>query len=430
MRPNTIVGGFLLAALFTTVAWGQALRPSAEVLEPFVNDQTVLVAHGDLSKVKPADIETFVWSIAEKTVDDADKAKAKDEVHSGFAKFQERLEQFIKAGGRDVYIVQDWARNQPGEPRILIPFYGDDAGDLLDCFDTWFPNDLTAEVVGKTVVAKPAHQRQGAAQTKPSARPDVQEALKSIGDAPVGLAIIPPDSSRKWFGQTVPTLPPFFGGGPGTQVTQGLKWAVISGQLPPNISAKLIIQSQDAASAQAFRGVIEKGLDFWANMAKSQAGMDDAANLIKPLLPAQEGDRLTLSVGQQQVDAFVAGITPAMRSARQNAVHVQSSSNMRQLLIGCIMYANDHKGQWPPTLDAAIAQLHSAQQLLINPANPTAKPGYIYVKPANPQNPQALVLYEAYDKWPGQINVGYADGHVEATRDQARFNELLKAAGK
>jgi len=203
-------------------------------------------------------------------------------------------------------------------------------------------------------------------------------------------------------------------------------------ELPPKLDAKLVIQSQDAAAAEAMRGVIERGLGAWADMAKKEAGLADAGELVKPLVPTQQADQLTLSLGQAQVDKFVVGVTPALRQARQRALQVASMSNMRQILMACLMYANDHKVQWPPTLEATKDYLHMQARLLTNPARPKAKPGYIYMKPADAKKlpGELLVLYEAFDQWPGQVNTGFADGHVEGIRDQQRFEQLLKAAGK
>lgn len=432
MRPNTIAAWSFLAVLMSAVAWGQGLRPPAEVLEPFVNEQTVVVAYGDLTRANVAEVEKSVAAVLDKCIEgDAERAKAKSEMHADFAKMQERLEQFVQAGGKDMYLVADGATAGPGPVRVLIPFYGEDAGDLMDWMDAYWPGQPTAEVVGKTVVVSLAGRRPAPA-AKASARPELQQALESIGAAPLGVMLIPTDANRKMIEQMMPTLPRPVGG-PATVLTHGVKWASLAVELPPALGAKLVIQSPDAAAAEALRGVIERGLGWWGDMAKREAAMANAGELVKPLVPTQQGDRLTVSVGQADVDRFVAGIAPALRQARQRAVYVHSASNMRQMLIACVMYANENKGQWPATLEVALGQQQMpVEQLMTNPARPNAKPGYIYVQPAEAKhvNGQMLVVYEAFDKWPGQVNVGFADGHVEAIRDEQRFQQLLKAAGK
>lgn len=429
MRPNTIAAWSLVTVLMGAVAWGQGLRPAAEVLEPFVNEQTVVVAHGDLTKANVGEIEKSVWAVLEKCIEgDAQKATTKSEMHADFAKMQERMEQFTQAGGKDMYLVMDWANPAQGAVKVLIPFYGEDAGALMDWMDVCWPGQPTVEVVGKTVVVS-LTGKQPAPAAKASVRPELSQAMESVGAAPLGVMLIPTDANRKMIEQMMPTLPQPIGG-PGTVLTHGVKWASLAVELPPKLGAKLVIQSQDAAAAEALRGVIERGLGWWGDMAKREAAMANAGELVKPLVPTQQADRLTVSVGQADVDKFVEGIAPALRQARQRAVQVSSASNMRQILLAGVMYANDHKGKWAPSLQAIAAGVGLHPSVLTNPARPQAKPAYIYVQPADPNNGGLLVLYEAFDKWPGQVNVGFADGHVEAVRDEQQFQQLLKAAGK
>ena len=454
MRPNMIAAGSLLTVLLNTVAWGQALRPSAEVLDPFVTAQTVLVAHADLTKANVPELEKFVWAIIQKGIEgDAEMMAAQKTLqHGEFLKLQERAEQFTQAGGRDVYLVAEMANASPtvsapvsskgqgvvhvveehnaltGPVRVLIPFYGEDAGTLMVWIDEYFPGQAKTEVVGKTVVVSLVDQPQQS-PLKPSARPELQQAMASVGAAPLSVMLIPTDANRKLIEKMMPTLPPPVGG-PATALTRGVKWASLAVELPPKLDAKLVIQSQDAAAAEAMRGVIERGLGAWAEMGEKDAGLANAGELVKPLLPTQQADKLTLSLGQAQVDRFVVGVAPAIRLARQRATEMASMSNIRQMLMACIIYSNDHRGQWPATLEAATGTMPAS--LLTNPSRPKAKPAYIYMKPANAKKlpNESLVLYEAFDRWPGLVNVGFADGHVERIDDQQRFEQLLKAAGK
>src|SRR5206468_3394969 len=46
---------------------------------------------------------------------------------------------------------------------------------------------------------------------------------------------------------------------------------------------------------------------------------------------------------------------PALAKARQQAADVGSVSNLRQIALGCQMYANDHAGKLPPDLGTLLA---------------------------------------------------------------------------
>ena len=102
-----------------------------------------------------------------------------------------------------------------------------------------------------------------------------------------------------------------------------------------------------------------------------------------------------------------------------------SVSNMKQILLSCIMYAQENKDQWPDSLQD-LTQRRLARDTLINPGQPERENGYIYIKPSTPILPQQVVLYEAYDSWGDGINVGYADGHVQFIKEESNFKKDLQ----
>jgi len=104
---------------------------------------------------------------------------------------------------------------------------------------------------------------------------------------------------------------------------------------------------------------------------------------------------------------------------------VQSASNMKQILLSCIMYAQDNKDQWPDSLQE-LTQRRLARDTLINPRQPERENGYIYIKPSTPISPQQVVLYEAHDSWGDGINVGFVDGHVEFIEKEYMFKNRLE----
>ena len=109
---------------------------------------------------------------------------------------------------------------------------------------------------------------------------------------------------------------------------------------------------------------------------------------------------------------------------------VRSASNIRQVLQACMMYSNDHKGQWPDDLKALDNYFRGpaqAQQVLTNPARPDMKPAYVYLKPQLPvaEPPNTIVVYESHTDFGPGVNVGFADGHVEFVNNKERFDTLI-----
>lgn len=111
-----------------------------------------------------------------------------------------------------------------------------------------------------------------------------------------------------------------------------------------------------------------------------------------------------------------------------------SMSNMRQIILGCILYAQDHDGKLPESLDAVEVYVGD-KNVFSNPRQPGRKRGYIYVRPSKPYDKlmnieELVLLYEAYDEWGEGIGVGFADGHVEFMKDRDRFIELLATSAQ
>ena len=126
---------------------------------------------------------------------------------------------------------------------------------------------------------------------------------------------------------------------------------------------------------------------------------------------------------------------------RELAKIAVSGSHLRQLARAIWVCMPQQDGRWPDDLPwpADLRQLvekglhvqyDESAELLCNPYRPNMKPAYIYVKPTVPVSRivdpgKTAVLYEAYDQWGEGINIGFLDGHVTFTNDEAWFKQLL-----
>jgi sulfopyruvate decarboxylase TPP-binding subunit len=108
----------------------------------------------------------------------------------------------------------------------------------------------------------------------------------------------------------------------------------------------------------------------------------------------------------------------------------QTTSSVRQLLMGCFGYHGD-KGAWPDNLDA-IASKVGGKEALSKLLAGTSAGTFTYRKPAEggSDSEKTIVIYEAYspDASPAKIIVGYADGHV-AEIEPAELKKQLEVAG-
>jgi prepilin-type processing-associated H-X9-DG protein len=109
---------------------------------------------------------------------------------------------------------------------------------------------------------------------------------------------------------------------------------------------------------------------------------------------------------------------------------MQSMNNIKQLMLGLIIAANEDKtGQYPQKVEDALKGIDGGDKTLINPRQPADRVGYVYVRPPDglKADAQRLVIYEKFTNWEG-VAVGFADGHVEFISDKAQFQKLLDTA--
>jgi len=140
------------------------------------------------------------------------------------------------------------------------------------------------------------------------------------------------------------------------------------------------------------------------------------------------------SLGAVAGGAVGAGILmPALARARQQARNAVSMSNLKQLGLSVIMYADDHQGTLPENFEQA-KQYYRDSKVLESPLKPKgfAGPSYIYVsghsmKAESPA--RQIVIYENPEYCKDTINALFLDGHVERMQ-RDRFRETLEATYK
>jgi len=111
-----------------------------------------------------------------------------------------------------------------------------------------------------------------------------------------------------------------------------------------------------------------------------------------------------------------------------------SYANVKEILSACRERAYTDELGWPDDLQTLVVEDYVEEYVLQNPRWPKRTVGYIYLTPIEPEGDLStrhiVVMYEAYDKWPKLgVCVGFADGHVQVVRDEAKFRTLLGEAG-
>jgi hypothetical protein len=238
------------------------------------------------------------------------------------------------------------------------------------------------------------------------------------------------------------TLPPLLGNQPITAYTDGLRFLAINVDLPPTPAATLAFSTANPQSAARIADAANSLLasllksDWFNNQLQTTppSVKDTLRSFITSLHFAPAANTASLHLDAQQLSTFVSTImAPDIAISTEQSLRVQVSSNIRGLLQQCHVYAANHNGQFPPTLQTLVDE-----KLITSPAD-LSSPRHLKDKsltyhPWTPEQLKKLNMSEAPMIWEhpdapdDPLAVGFADGHVEIYRSQALLEKTLKDA--
>jgi hypothetical protein len=414
---------------------------TAARIAPYVSDQTLGIGHVDVQQIDLSAFETKLTALLQASKLDPDlQQQALAHMKLMHAVAAGWLAGFEKAGGRHLYLLTTVAELSQGPGFVIAPIekggdaraismqLGGNADGQAPKRGGWPQVAVALDGVAYLGTSAALDQLRAAA---PAARPDVDSAFTAAGDSALQLLIVPNDDTRKVIEGLIPNLPRELGNAPTTVLTHGVRWAVASFNFTPQLSFKLTIQSQDAQSAKALGDLLNTARKVVASVPELREHFPDLDQSLGMLAPRVVGDRLEISLSDEQFSKLISGpIVAAAHIARTKAQAAVAMSNMKQILLGCIMYADEHQAKWPEKLEEIEKYVNGAQQIVVNPRQPEEKIGFVYIKPAEDalkQPASTLVMHERLSVKGGRLIAGYADGHVQLlTPDELRSQ--LKAA--
>jgi hypothetical protein len=395
---------------------------------PFVDAQTLAIAHFDLARLDP---QQFATQMRE-TIEGDPQLSSLNFLLEGFeqpqwAEIQATRQSILSRGHRHLYLLINMADFLTFDPLVWVMPGSESVADLI-------PAAQAHEVIGGAIVfANPGVLMRIKTMT-PSPRPDIETALQAVQSHDAQFLLLPTEDIRRILAEILPTLPDDVGGGPSTALTEGIVWAAAGASVMPKLNASVVIQSRDATSAAELQAFLERGrMLMMKEIAKpAEVVPPSLVQATQGLMPQPQGDQLTLTLGRADLEKLLVGLAPLLERGRENARLVVTMQHTRQIATALCAYAQDHSGQFPPSLQDITPYLGaSADVVLQNPRDPQRQIGFVYLPPTEPlekiQAPaQLLLLYEAFDEWPQSgIVVGFADTHVQTITDRATFDAML-----
>jgi hypothetical protein len=260
--------------------------------------------------------------------------------------------------------------------------------------------------------------------------------------------MVPYAGSDRVLADLLPALPPMLGGGPGSIIARGFRWATLSVQFPPAGSISLVIQSDSPEAARAMGEVIENGLTALGQNPAVQQQIPAWNQLVRRVHPVVVDDQLQRRLDLTQVADLVRALQPPLEAARAQAARIATVNRLKQIGLALRIYAVDHADRFPPHMADLLVILGDPRLLLhprdlqVPPADLMTQPreaqmawidqhsAFIYVLPSASlkeiQSPgTSVAVYERPE--PGDdptVGVAFADGSVQRVTLE-RLNQLL-----
>jgi hypothetical protein len=306
----------------------------AKVVAPFVEAETAIVAHIDLTRVDASAVIDFAAKIA--SAPPAEVARAKREMFP-------HLSQVLQAGMKEIYL-------------LVVPSGGGNGGTLPSVYcvvplsagvdvkvlraAAGVPADFGRVAQDAFVFPLPEPSGKLTAEFRPVARPELAAAFEAAGDTAVQVAVIPPSYAARVIEELMPRFPEVLGGGPTTVITRGVSWAAVGIDLPPRPAIRLTIKSADAQAAEALRLKAADILRLVGQLKEVREVVPKADQVVTVLVPKVEGDRLVLVLDEQNqgITKLVSLLTPPVEAARASASRMQSMNNLKMIALAMHNY--------------------------------------------------------------------------------------------
>jgi len=358
-RPTLLVLALLAIAIPPATAQ-EKFDPAAraKVVAPLIDEQTVAVLHVDLARMPV----------------DALFAKALEilpELEPGLAEPRREISRSLKelepVAGKEFYIVlslADVGLSAPTVPLITMPLKPDaDEKAIAKVFE--YPNVAKKRVGNFLVIAAPETMKR-LEGLKPQPRPELTAAFEAAGDTGAQVLLFVPAYARRAIEELMPELPKEIGGGPSTILTRGIRWIALGGDIAPQLSGRLVIQSQDAQAAEALRNKWVEGFKLAGQYKEVRHFVPQFDKLAALLTPKLAGDHVTITLDAAAVDTVLHALMKPLAAAEDASRREQSTRNLQQIGNAMHSYHDAHKC-FPPayTVDKQGKPLLSWRVLIL-----------------------------------------------------------------
>lgn len=341
-----LILAFAASGLAAEKAFDPAAR--AKVVAPYLDGQTRLIVHIDLSRLQ---IESSLEAIRRIVPPEAFELETiRDELSKLKKMFQE-------PGFRELFVVSS-LEDLPTSPFfIILPSPQADRpikieGDLLRIpsgSNSHF--GLRSNHLGKMVFFATPEKFERLKTLKPTPRPELAQAFAAAGDTDLQIVLLTNDDDRRVIEELFPTLPKQLGGGPSTIVTHGLRWAAMGLDFPPEPQLRMTIESNDHNAAKTLNAKIAEVLPLlasgkiFAKKSETRTLAADALRLATMIKPTVNDKRIEYTLGgkSHEADALVKILAAPLAESLEIIWRRQTVDKLKQLGLAMHNFHDSHK---------------------------------------------------------------------------------------
>ena len=334
----------------------------AAAVAPYLDDQAIAVGRIDLTRIdREALFEEIVAVFAKAGMAAPDGVRLEQEFRAEASKVRAQgekwIEEFTRAGGRELYLVVTLA-DFPQEPFFVIAPVkeGGDHRAVAGLLYSGRPDGPTkrqddfvrggmqfCEQIGDAVFLGSPKALARLKTLKPTPHPELAAAFEAAGDTTAQVLFIPTEDNRRVLREMLPQMPEEFGGGSGKQIADALQWAAMGIELPPRPAASVVVQSKDAQSAEALKRLVQGYYRLVGQVNEVQKFLPKFDELTGLAPPTVQGDRLEITLDRQGFYKVLDSLSVPVVRAREAARRAACLNNFKQLGLAMWNYHASNK---------------------------------------------------------------------------------------
>ena len=321
----------------------------AKTVAPVVDELTRVVAHVDISHLQVGQLMATVERIVPPQAVNAQK------ISEDYLALQTIL---LKVGISDFYIVST-LDDLPSLPFFIVAPLAQDGRSFEEAIKeltNWRQTDGQAVISGQQrmiidrlgglVFLGSPQALKRLKELRPAPRPQLAQAFAAAGDTDVQIVFLANNDDRRVVEELYPTLPKWLGGGPSTVITNGLRWAAMGVDFPPEPKLRMVIGSKDEESAEALHAKIAEVLPLVAagtiftNKPNTQNPAADVLRLTALIKPTVSGRRIEYTLGDKnkEADALVKMLAVPLAESLEIIQRRQTENKLKQLASPCTTF--------------------------------------------------------------------------------------------